>query len=250
MQTVGELLRDEREKKGLSIKEIENAISIRSFYINAIEEGNYNLTPGEVYLKGFIRNYANYLGLNGQEMVNLYRQSQKPIPQVTIPVAPDIVETPSKKVESPTRTKNNNKSNKWVMISLISVCVAGSAWWLLASPKPATEPQANQQSQLPATPNQPLPSQSIVPAVPPVMTKPVVITAKFTEQCWTSVTADGKNIYEGTPQNGESITWEAQKNIAITAGNAGGIDIIFNGQSVGKLGAKGEVVAKNFVAKQ
>ena len=91
--------------------------------------------------------------------------------------------------------------------------------------------------------------QSVVETTP-AQSKPVVITAKYTEQCWTSVTSDGKNIYEGTPQSGDTITWEAQKNISITAGNAGGIDIISNGQSVGKLGAKGEVVVKKFEAKQ
>lgn len=248
MQTLGELLRDEREKKGLSIKEIEAAISIRSFYINAIEEGNYNLVPGEVYLKGFIRNYANYLGLNGQEMVDLYRQSQKPGTPATLTVAPDTVETLAEKSEQP--LKNNNKSGKWLMIGLLAVCVAGSAWWLLNSPKQAAEPpQANKQIQTnPTSPSQP-PAQPVIPT-PPAQTKPVVITAKYTEQCWTSVTADGNIIYEGTPLSGDTITWEAQKNITITVGNAGGVDIISNGQSVGKLGAKGEVVIKTFVAKQ
>ncbi|MBP2627703.1 MAG: putative transcriptional regulator [Firmicutes bacterium] len=246
MQTVGELLRDEREKKGLSVKEIESAISIRSFYINAIEEGNYNLVPGEVYLKGFIRNYANYLGLNGQEMVDLYRQSQKPIPSATVDISPDTIETSANKSEQP--SKNNKNSNKLLMISLLAVCVAGSAWWLLTSPKQATEPQTNKQIETnPTPPSQPQPPQSVIPPAP---TNPVVITAKYTEKCWTSVTADGKIIYEGTPLNGDTITWEAQKNITITAGNAGGIDLISNGQSIGKMGAKGEVVVKTFVAKQ
>jgi len=249
MQTVGELLRDQREKKGLSIKEIENAISIRTLYINAIEEGNYSLVPGEVYLKGFIRNYANYLELNGQEIVDLYRQSQKPISEVTPIVAPDNIETTMKKLEKP--TKYDNSPSRWLMISLLSVCVAGSTWWLLSSsPTPTTEPQANQQIQAnSATPSQPLPAQSDIPTTP-AQTQPVVITAKYTEPCWTSVSADGKNIYEGTPQIGDTITWEAQKNIAITAGNAGGIDIISNGQSIGKLGVNGEVIVKTFVAKQ
>jgi len=246
MQTVGELLRNEREKKGLSIKEIENAISIRTIYINAIEEGNYKLVPGEVYLKGFIRNYANYLNLNGQEMVDLYRQSQNPIPEVTQPVIPETVEAPAKRSEKP--NKSTRKYGKWLMISLLSVCVAGSAWWLLTTPKPATEPQASKQT-TPTTPSQPLPTTPSVIPTPPVQTKPVVITAKYTEQCWTSVTADGKDIFEGIPKIGDTVTWEAQKSIAITVGNAGGIDIVSNGQAVGKLGAKGEVVVKTFVAK-
>lgn len=248
MQTVGELLRDEREKKGLLIKEIENAISIRTLYINAIEEGNYKLVPGEVYLKGFIRNYANYLGLNGQEMVDLYRLSQKPTSPITPTIAPENVDTPVIRSEQP--PKNSNKYDRWLLISLLAVCVAGSACWLLASPKQVAEPkQTDIQAQTtPATVSQTLPVQSVVQTTP-TQTKPIVIIAKYTEQCWTSVTADGKNIYEGTPKTGDTITWEAQKNIAITAGNAGGIEIISNGQSVGKLGATGDVVVKTFTAK-
>jgi len=247
MQTVGELLRDERGKKGLSLKDIENAISIRTLYINAIEEGNYNLVPGEVYLKGFIRNYANYLGLNGQEMVDLYRSFQQPIPLVPLTVAaPEEVTASARKAERPTKTET--KSNKGLIISLVAVCVIGSAWWLLSSPTPTTDPQTSTQN-TPAAPSQPLPTQSVVPTTP-AQTTPVAITAKFTEQCWTSIAADGKIIYEGTPQSGDTFTWNAQKNITITAGNAGGIDLTYNGQSVGKLGAKGEVVVKTFVAKQ
>jgi hypothetical protein len=62
------------------------------------------------------------------------------------------------------------------------------------------------------------------------------------------VTADNKIIYEGTPQAGETLTWEAEKNITIKAGNAGGIDIVYNGQSLGKMGTKGEVLVKTFAA--
>lgn len=244
MTTVGELLRAEREKKGLSIKEIENAISIRALYINAIEEGNYTLIPGEVYLKGFIRNYANYLGLNGQEMVNSYRQEQQPI-------VPEVVESP---VEPPKRTKTKsitaNRSNKLLIVSLLVVCVAGSAWWLLGSSSPSKEePLETKQVQPTPVPTAPITTQSTTP-VAPVQSKPVVIIAKYTEQCWTSVVADGKQIYEGTPKGGESITWEAQKSISITAGNAGGIDITYNGQATGKMGQKGEVLVKTYAAKQ
>jgi len=245
METIGQQLRAEREKKGLSIKEIEAAISIRALYINAIEEGNYAIVPGEVYLKGFIRNYANYLGLNGQEMVASYRQAQEPI-------VPEVAETSA---EPATRTKTNdseqanNKSAKLLIISLLVVCVAGSAWWLLGNHPPSKEPIETKQIQPLPSPTAPIATQSTTP-VTPVQSKPVVIIAKYTEKCWTSVVADGKQIYEGTPNDGETITWEAQKSIAITVGNAGGIDITYNGQSVGKIGQKGEVVVKTYVPKQ
>lgn len=246
METVGELLRAEREKKGLSIKEIEAAISIRALYINAIEEGNYTIVPGEVYLKGFIRNYANYLGLNGQEIVASYRQEQAP-------VVPEVVEAPAEPVARAktkhTTTSTNNNSKKLFIISLLVVCVAGSAWWLLGNQSPSKEPVETKQVQPLQSPTAPIATQPTTP-VAPVQSKPVVIIAKYTEQCWTSVVADGKQIYEGTPKSGETITWEAEKNITITAGNAGGMDITYNGQAVGKIGQKGEVLVKTYAAKQ
>ncbi len=240
MQTVGEVLRNERENKGLSIKEIEAATSIRCLYINAIEEDNYTIVPGEVYLKGFIRNYANYLGLDARQMIELYRQSQTDVPAENETIA---VDRPKKVPEKPAISK---QPNRLLIMSLLVVFIAGTAWWLFSSPKTAKEPQTDQQAQqTPAIPKQtPTPSST-----PPAQTKPVVLTAKYTERCWTSVTADGKQIYEGIPQAGETMTWEAQNTITITAGNAGGIDIVSNGQALGKLGEKGDVVAKTFSAK-
>lgn len=244
MQTVGQTLRSEREKKGLSIKEIETAISIRALYINAIEEDDYSVVPGEVYLKGFIRNYSNYLGLNGQQMVDSYRQSQAPAVPENTNVVPDIVEN----LGTEKTTENSNKSGKWLIISLLAVFIAGSMWWLLGSQNPSQEPQAAKQTQpSPTTPSQPTPTPA--QSTSPTQTSPMIIVAKYTDKCWTSVTADGKQIYEGTPQKGDTITWQAQKNITIKAGNAGGIDIVSNGQPLGSLGAKGEVLEKTFAAK-
>jgi cytoskeletal protein RodZ len=253
VQTVGEVLRNEREKKGLSVKEIEIATSIRSLYITAIEEGNYSIIPGEVYLKGFIRNYSNYLGLDGQEIMDLYRQNQLPVAPVNETITPKKKEPPSEQ-EQP--TKRNTNGIKWMTVSLLFICVAGGAWWLLDSSKSIEEPKITKQVQpAPKTPAEPTPEKVPAPTTPsmpsvPVQSKPVVITAKYTEQCWTSVTADNKNIFEGIPKEGDTITWEAEQNVTIKAGNAGGVDITYNGQPAGKLGANGEVVVKTFLPKK
>lgn len=245
MQTVGEILRSEREKKGLSVKEIEIATSIRTLYITSIEEGNYSIIPGEVYLKGFIRNYSNYLGLDGQQIVDLYRQNQLPVAPVNETIAPQKNESLSEKP-----TEKNTNFSKWMIVSLLVVVLVGGAWWLLDSPKPIQEPKTTKQVQpTPTTPVQPIPPKTLTPSTP-IQTKPVVIIAKYTDQCWTSVTADNKSIFEGTPKAGDTLTWEAEQNVTIKVGNAGGIDIIYNGQSMGQLGSKGEVFIKSFVAKQ
>lgn len=250
MQQVGDILRSEREKKGLTVKDIESATSIRALYIQAIEDGEFKVIPGEVYLKGFIRNYANYLGLNGQEMVDLYRQSQAPAsvtPETAAEVKAAITPSPSADTE-PKKTKS---SYTWVVIPLVAVCLLGAVWWFIGGEgKPESQPLPDAPKQSQSAPAKPAPAAPVTPAAPVPQTAPVMVTAQFSDECWLTVIADGKEIFEGIPKAGESMSWQAQKTLVVKLGNAGGVDWVYNGQPVGKLGKKGEVVTKTFAAKQ
>ena len=73
MPKVGELLRDERERQGITLRDIEAATSIRIRYLQAIENSDYSALPGNVYAKGFVRNYAITLGLDETEFVSMYK---------------------------------------------------------------------------------------------------------------------------------------------------------------------------------
>jgi len=79
---IGDLLRAERERQNLSIKDIEKATSIRALYIDAIEKGDYKTLPGEAYAKGFVRNYANYLKLDANAIVNGFNEELHPQEEV------------------------------------------------------------------------------------------------------------------------------------------------------------------------
>ena len=70
--------------------------------------------------------------------------------------------------------------------------------------------------------------------------------ARFSDRCWTSVIADGKSIYEGIPKNDEILTWQADRQIVVNFGNAAAVELTFNGQPVGKIGERGDVVVKTF----
>ena len=74
---VGNILQSEREKQGLTIKDIENETSIRALYIESIEKGNQKALPSEVYVKGFIRNYAEFLHLDADALVQQYRTERR-----------------------------------------------------------------------------------------------------------------------------------------------------------------------------
>jgi cytoskeletal protein RodZ len=69
---LGDALREQRERMGIRIQQAAEDTRIREKFLQAIESGDYQSLPGTVYTKGFLRNYAEYLNLDAEEMVALY----------------------------------------------------------------------------------------------------------------------------------------------------------------------------------
>ena len=84
MAELGEELRRERVRRNLTFKDIEQVLHIKTTYLEAIEDGNYAVIPGRVYAKGFIRNYGNYLGLDGDRLVKVYQNQVGEVDTFTI----------------------------------------------------------------------------------------------------------------------------------------------------------------------
>ncbi len=72
LRELGDYLRRTREGKRLSIEDAVEATKVRGRYLQAIEDADYERLPADVYTRGFVRSYADYLGLNGAELTNLY----------------------------------------------------------------------------------------------------------------------------------------------------------------------------------
>lgn len=112
---LGEVLRDERKRRNLTIQDIEHGTSIRSLYIENIENGDYDKLPGDVYTKGFIRSYADYLNLNADELIKQFNAERNPV--VTAGTIEDnstadgdaVVAEPS---EIPSRRERNKNKEK------------------------------------------------------------------------------------------------------------------------------------------
>jgi transcriptional regulator with XRE-family HTH domain len=72
METIGNILKNAREKKGLSVQDLEATTRIVSRYITALEEENFDELPAEIYVKGFLKNISDKIGLNSADMLELY----------------------------------------------------------------------------------------------------------------------------------------------------------------------------------
>ncbi|MCX7787374.1 MAG: helix-turn-helix domain-containing protein [Spirochaetes bacterium] len=83
MESVGEKLRKAREAKNVSLDQVSRETNIAKRYLQALEEEDVSLFPGDTYAIGFLRNYAEYLGLNPAELITLYknmRLQEQPVP--------------------------------------------------------------------------------------------------------------------------------------------------------------------------
>jgi len=72
--TVGEILRSQRQAHGISLEEIATILRIRPAFLSALEQGRHDLLPGSTYAIGFVRTYADHLGLDGVALVNQFKR--------------------------------------------------------------------------------------------------------------------------------------------------------------------------------
>lgn len=267
---VGDILRSEREKQRLTIKDVENETSIRALYIEAIEKGDQKALPSEVYVKGFIRNYADFLHLDADALARQYREEIHGIEEVApvvaaIPVAEGGEHGPfSSGSDFRERVQKSHRTqNILVTVGVILIAFIGSIYYFFgdepaAKQKPNSAASGGMIRQEPPVVRSSASSskESVSPAAEPSMesataaaasvNRGVEVSAKFTGRCWIQAVTDGKVVYEGTAEPNQTLSWKGADRIAVTVGNAGAVDIVYNGRSLGRLGKEGDVVEKRF----
>ena len=122
MIEIGERLKSAREEKGMSIEKIEEITKIRSKYLISIEAGDFTIIPEEVYLKGFIKNYAECVGLDGSAIIREYNELCK---------IRDTMKLDEIRIERSKKTKdfNDNSAEKpkgiWILIIALVIIIGG-----------------------------------------------------------------------------------------------------------------------------
>ncbi|MBI5189733.1 MAG: DUF4115 domain-containing protein [Nitrospirae bacterium] len=254
MGELKEFLKSARDKKGLSLRDISNRTRISYTFLEAIEEENFSVIPGEVFVTGFLRTYARELGLDEKEAVAIYKklnaQSQEAVEQQG--AAPAAALAAGGSASSPTK------------VSLVHVIIAGLvlgavliAVMLLVTKEDAPETAAvppPPQAAMPAAPAFASPTSAIggtavlgnatsapVPEQPPAATAPLVLKLDAVEDSWYSYRVDGGDRMDGSLKKGDSLDVEAEEKIVLSLGNAGGVRLDFNGKPAGPFGPKGAV---------
>lgn len=124
MSDLGALLKKAREQRDLSLDDIQDLTKIRKRYLEAIEEGNYSVLPGSFYVRAFVKNYAEAVGLDAEEVLRLYNKeipSSVPEQQVIEPV-----QRPRRATQSQTSDRISRwgfRALMWSFLLLIIVLV-------------------------------------------------------------------------------------------------------------------------------
>jgi len=223
MGLIRERLRKEREKKKISLEDVSVHTKIVTRYLKALEEEDFAVFPAEIYLRGCLRNYARYLGLDAEELIQIYDEQYKIKEEVTPPLKK---ETPIKKL--------------YIFVAIVVLGLV-LLLWLGFSLYFRSRFTTQEAVSLPATLPTPIKEIRLTPKPTTLIPAPVILEAVATDDVWVHVTVDDKDIIIETLRPGDTRIWEAQDNIKLWVGNAGGLELKFNGRPLGSIGASGEV---------
>ncbi|ACK72684.1 conserved hypothetical protein [Gloeothece citriformis PCC 7424] len=226
---IGAKLQQIRTEQGLSLETITKQTRIPVRLLKAIEAADMDSLPEPVYIRGLIKQFADFLGLEGSPLAR------------TFPVY--------------LTTKSYRSSFYWrlpglqlrpihlyfLYILLVIFSVRGISHILKQSVLEMNSLNTQSQTQVQSTTPNPADSQA--------STKPVVVNLKLKEKCWLRVVVDGKTQFEGVLPEGTHRTWIANKQLTVRAGNAGGVLITFNDNKSKQLGKPGQMQEITFNAR-
>ncbi|MEB3221254.1 MAG: helix-turn-helix domain-containing protein [Candidatus Sericytochromatia bacterium] len=285
LSEVGQRLKQAREAQGLSLAEVSSRTRITVRHLKAIEEGLEADLPEVFYVRGFLKKYAEVVGLSPTDVADFYR----PAPVPTAPL-PDL-------------RQGSGPLGYYAAIGAFLLLLLGLAWYfqprvsVVEAPQPSLSPaepgqaeasavaavspdvaatpaleavvatrsvavEAAASAALPASgapPAEPVATaatavSSAPPSVAPTEAPSPAATAKpdtisltlaLKERSWIEVRVGGRLVKEGIANRGEMHRFKGNE-IEVSAGNAGGVHVFRNGREAGRLGAHGEVVTRVF----
>lgn len=280
MNSIGERLRQERLRRGFDLQQIAEATKINVALLEAIEANDLEKLPGIFFTRSFVRQYARALDLDDydfeQELNRLAGCEEVPthendfVPREDIEVAP---------VAMPQSVSiRNSLSALAAFLLILALCSALFVLWQKArdrnaaaqggasaldqpqappaseplppkaesTPPPSSAPPAQQpavESAAPATPppSRPAMSEAEKAAAAAAASAPVRVELRATQTVWLRVSADGSFLFSQILEPGQSRAVGANSLVQLKAGNAAGLEVMWNGKPVGALGEEGQV---------
>ena len=225
MASIGDKLREAREKRGLLWEKAHKDTKIHPNILKALEEdkGDEFLSP--VYIKGFLKKYAQYLGLDSQQIVEEYESLHLP-QRAQAGSPPPILTLEDKKKEPKVNYRRLLSLFKALLIIILTILFVGYLRFVLRSLSPTPPGEVTREAV------KAVPSPSLLVA----KDKPLILTVRAERDSWMQVKSDGRVIFENVLSRGKEEKWIAKERIELWVGNAEGLELILNGNSLGSPG--------------
>jgi len=246
LASFGEELRREREIRGISLKEISDATKISKRFLEAIERNDHKTLPAPVFTRGFVREYARYLGLNSEEMVTRYNYAAAGDDRIEHSEHLDRLVRPA----TPTVPKSIPRARvdrNIVLLIVIVIALSIVTWWALRFKRDArteaVDSVVHAATLKPSGAPAPSPAQSSAPTTTAPKDDLLHMTVELTDDSWVTLQADGKTVVSDELKQGDRRTYDAHDTFFFkTVGNAGGVILTMNDVRVPPLGKVGKVV--------
>lgn len=266
---VGPILEEARLGRGLSLEEVEQATKIRKRYLLGLEQEDYSALPDAVYVHGFLKTYANYLGLDGEDLGRKFKDSRRPRRDRQINYEP-----PQTGFERPVIHPgglSGAERRRFPVAAVLTVLIAvlilagvlGFLYWLGARQTgdappgdappegaPAGEPERASRETPEEPPEEPAadgPDQDEPGEDPAESAAGLEVVVRVEGRpSWLRVQADGVVVYEAVAEPGFAQVFSGRDAVGVRSGDAGAVGVEVNGQDYGPLGGDGEVVDRDF----
>jgi cytoskeletal protein RodZ len=252
MDDFGGKLRQARERRGISLRQIAASTKISAAALEALERNDISKLPGGIFSRAFVRSYALEVGLDPDETVQefLERFNQEPAPTADAAAAA----VPEEERQFQERQRKAQRAAIATALVLILLIVG----LVVAYRARAARHRAEQEAAQAAAASEPAPAaaarepaDSGAPSAPPAA-KPAEAPAPVpagqaridiqpSADCWISLTADGKPLFARVVRAGEKQSVTIARDATIEVGDAGAFSYLINGKPGKSLGDKGQV---------
>jgi cytoskeletal protein RodZ len=211
---VGDVLKEARSKRGLSLEEVAASTHIRLEYLKGIEQSDFSKIPSEIYVRGYLKSYAEILGLDEDEILALYCEEKG-----------DKDEECVEEVQLPVK-KSLYREYIAIVIGLLACILI--VFVVIRYDDIKTSFLKNKQVEE---------VESVVG-----LSKPQLIRIIANDTTWIMMVIDNEKVEEYVLKRGDVLIKKGYSGFYLKIGNAGGVSIFLNNENVGHLGGKGKVV--------
>jgi len=237
MGTLGRFLQEAREARGIDLRDAAQQTRISINYLKALENEDFAKLPGEVFVKGFLKNYGRFLNLDDAELMKRYADLKpKPQPQPQTQLQPSTpssgmarVEKTVQPAESTGRKETPIEPFVWGAVIFVSLLV------FLFTSLPSRHAKTPQQ----AAPSLPSSAASLDTA-PTQTAQPdkLYLEVAALEDTWLLVRTDASPQKKAVLKRGENLIWSADERFLLSYGRVGSVKLLLNGEELVVKGTK------------